>query len=151
MLYLQILINAFNVLFQDQKNIHLRNFYILLPALTCNFVEHILIAKGKLEKKNRDGGFFTDDGFSIGLIYILKTLQQISDFNSLNWYSSIKAQIKCEHDRIAVEKKKITGTTGKDEKLLQTLVLSEKRLNNFQIEFEILFYNISSAKIFFQN
>ena len=37
-----------------------------------------------------------------------------------------------------------------DEKLSQTLLLSEKKLAMFQQEFELLFYNISSAKIFFQ-
>jgi WASH complex subunit 7 len=128
----------------------LRNFFILVPALTVNYIEHILIAKDKLNKKNREGGVFTDDGFPMGLIYILKMLDQITDFNSLNWYTSIRTKIKGEQERIANEKTKITSTS-KDEKLLQTLLLSEKRLNTFQIEFELLFYNISSAKIFFQN
>lgn len=146
----QLLVKTFTPFFQNQKNSHLKNFFILVPALTINYIEHILIAKDKLNKKNREGGLFTDDGFPMGLIYILKMLDQITDFNSLNWYTSIRAKIKGEQERIASDKTKI-ASTSRDEKLLQTLLLSEKRLNTFQTEFELLFYNISSAKIFFQN
>lgn len=95
---------------------------------------------------------FTDDGFPMGLIYVLKLLDQITDFNSLNWYNSIKLKIKSERIKIEEQRKKIVPNTSQnDEKLLQTLLLSEKRLNAFQMEFELLFYNISSAKIFFQS
>lgn len=120
--------------------------------MTINYIEHILIAKDKLNKKNKEGVLFTDDGFPMGLIYILKLLDQITDFNSLNWYNSIKTKVKAEREKIVEQRAKLKPSNGNnDEKLLQTLVLSEKRLNAFQMEFELLFYNISSAKIFFQN
>lgn len=111
-----------------------------------------MIAKDKLNKKNKEGALFTDDGFSMGLIYVLKLLDQITDFNSLNWYNSIKMKVSVERERILQQRAKLKPSSGSnDEKLLQTLLLSEKRLNAFQMEFELLFYNISSAKIFFQN
>lgn len=123
-----------------------------MPALTINYIEYILIAKDKLNKKNKDGGVFTDDGFPMGLIYVLKLLDQVTHFNSLNWYNSIKAKINTERVKIDEQRAKLRPTAGSnDEKLLQTLLLSEKRLSAFQMEFELLFYNISSAKIFFQN
>ena len=28
---------------RDEKNMHLRNFYVIVPALTINFVEHSLL------------------------------------------------------------------------------------------------------------
>jgi len=31
-----------------------------------NFIEHSLIIKEKLNKKNREGSAFTDDGFAMG-------------------------------------------------------------------------------------
>lgn len=145
----QLLVNTFAPHFRNPKNAHLKNFYIIVPALTINYIEHILIAKDKLNKKNKEGALFTDDGFPMGLIYILKLLDQITDFNSLNWYNSIKTKVKDERSKIGQQRNKIMS--GGDEKLLQTLLLSEKRLNAFQMEFELLFYNISSAKIFFQN
>lgn len=84
----------------------------------------------------------------MGLIYVLKLLDQTSDFNSLNWYKAVKNKIKMERDKID-ETRKQTGYSN-DEKLSQTLLLTEKRLTLFQQEFDLLFYNISSAKIFFQ-
>lgn len=135
--------------FRNPKNDHLKNFYIIVPTLTINYIEHILIAKDKLNKKNKEGALFTDDGFPMGLIYILKLLDQITDFNSLNWCNSVRTKVSTERQKISEQRSKIA--TSNDEKLLQTLLLSEKRLNAFHMEFELLFYNISSAKIFFQN
>lgn len=120
-------------------------------ALTINYIEYILIAKDKLNKKNMEGASFTDDGFPMGVIYILKLLDQITDFNALNWYNSIKTKVRDERAKIEEDRRSKMKTAGSDDKLLQTLLLSEKRLNSFQMEFELLFYNMSSAKIFFQS
>lgn len=100
-----------------------------------------------------EGASFTDDGFPMGVIYILKLLDQITEFSALNWYNSIKQRVKVERAKIEDQRAKLRsgGSGNSDDKLLQTLLLAEKRLNSFQMEFELLFYNISSAKIFFQN
>lgn len=143
--------SSFVPFFKNPKNSHLKNFFIIVPALTINYIEYILMAKDKLNKKNKEGALFTDDGFPMGLIYVLKLLDQITHYNALNWYQSIKLKIKEERGKIDVQRSKIrSSSANNDEKLFQTLLLSEKRLNAFQMEFELLFYNISSAKIFFQ-
>lgn len=98
-----------------------------------------------------EGASFTDDGFPMGVIYILKLLDQITEFNALNWYHSIKTKVRDERAKIEEDRRSKLKTAGSDDKLLQTLLLSEKRLNSFQMEFELLFYNMSSAKIFFQS
>jgi hypothetical protein len=51
--------------FRSDQNAHLRNFYVIIPPLTLNFIEHIMKSKEKLMKK-KPGGFFCDDGFAIG-------------------------------------------------------------------------------------
>lgn len=56
--------------FRSAQNIHLKNFYIIIPPLSINFVDYILQGKDKLSKKKTSGGFFTDDGFAIGNIII---------------------------------------------------------------------------------
>ena len=33
---------------------------------TINFVENIIISKEKMNKKNKEGAAFTDDGFAMG-------------------------------------------------------------------------------------
>lgn len=58
--------NVFSSEFKDSKYMHLKNFYLIIPPLTINFVEHCLTCKDKLNKKNREGAAFTDDGFAIG-------------------------------------------------------------------------------------
>ena len=49
-----------------------------------NFIEHILAAKEKLTKKNKVGAAFTDDGFVMGVAFILKLLDQVRPGNFLN-------------------------------------------------------------------
>lgn len=67
--YFKLLVEVFAPVFRNPQNMHLRNFYVIVPALTINFVEHALIAKERLNKKNREGAAFTDDGFAMGKIF----------------------------------------------------------------------------------
>jgi len=60
-----MLVGVFAPEFRNPKNMHLRNFYIIMPPLTLNFVEHIINSKEKLNKKNKIGAPFTDDGFAM--------------------------------------------------------------------------------------
>jgi WASH complex subunit 7 len=60
---------------RSPKNSHLQTFFILVPALTINFVEHLLAAKDKLQR-GQLGAAFTDDGFAMGLAYLLNLLAQ---------------------------------------------------------------------------
>lgn len=47
------------------NNSHLHNFYIIIPSLTLNFIEHSINSKEKMYKKSK-GAMFTDDGFAVG-------------------------------------------------------------------------------------
>lgn len=117
--------------------------------MTLNFIEHMLTSKDKLTKKDQTGALFTDDGFAIGLAYILKLLDQISDLNSLHWFKTLRRKYMLELKELN-EKRGVQGATNDDEKLQQTFALTEKRITAFQQEFELLFYSLSSAKVFFQ-
>ena len=63
--------NVFGKQLHDEKHPHLKNFYLIIPPLTINYVDHMIAAKEKLNKNNFDGAAFTDDGLVMGKTYIL--------------------------------------------------------------------------------
>lgn len=133
-----------------------------MPPLTINYIEFIITAKEKMNKKTKQQGtLFTDDGFAIGLAYVLKLLNQTSEFNSLHWFKAVRRKYGQERERLLNDAKLSGGSDGGrqssslnqqsyDAKLQQTLALSEKRINMILQEFDLLYCNLSSAKIFFQ-
>lgn len=101
---------------------------MIVPPLTINFVEHMLSCKDRISKKNKNGAAFTDDGFAMGLAFIIKLLDQWSQFNSLHWFQSVRAKHGKEFQSLEVQKTKY-ATNKNDAKLQQTLALTEKRLH----------------------
>ena len=60
--------------------------FLIIPALTLSQVENVQKGKDALTHKNKNvGGFISDDGFSLGIAYLLKILNQTEKFASLNW------------------------------------------------------------------
>jgi WASH complex subunit 7 len=52
-----------------EKFSHLRHFFMIVPALTINYIDHIFVCRSRLEKQRGDadcGATFVDDGFSAG-------------------------------------------------------------------------------------
>jgi len=91
--YFEILVKVFAEGFRSEQNSHLRNFYVIIPPLTLNFIEHIMKCKEKLTKK-KPGGFFCDDGFAIGVAYVLKLLDQYKLFDSLHWWEEVHSKLE---------------------------------------------------------
>ncbi|XP_064632766.1 WASH complex subunit 4-like isoform X2 [Lineus longissimus] len=143
--YFKMLVDVFSPEFRNPKNMHLKNFFVILPPLTLNFVEHSISCKEKLNKKNKIGAAFTDDGFVMGVAFILKLLDQYHDFDSLHWFQSVRE--KYAKDKAGIQSPK---SNKGDDKLQQTMSLTLKRLDTYQQEFELLHYSLSSARIFFR-
>ncbi|KAL5260221.1 hypothetical protein ACHWQZ_G010367 [Mnemiopsis leidyi] len=143
--YFKMLVDVFTKSMRDPKNQHLKNFYMIIPPLTLNFVEQMMNGKEKINKKNKIGATFTDDGFSMGIAYILKLLDQYSAFDSLHWFQSVNAKFRSEEKAVKESKQREA-----DVKLDQTNSLTMKRLDQYRQEFELLYYSLSSARIFFR-
>ena len=146
--YFKLLVEVFSESFRNPKNMHLRYFFVMVPALTLNFVEHMMMSKEKLSKKGKDGASFTDDGFAMGMAYILKLLDQNYQYDSLHWFEVVKLHY-------AGEIRKVEASMGKvrrrDDEQAQTMILSKKKLEQYALEVELLFYSLSGARIFFRD
>ena len=145
--YFKILVNAFADEFRTNKNMHLRNFYIILPSLTLNYIEFMIGSKEKLNKKNNTGASFSDDGFAMGIAYILKLLDQYHDFDSLHWFQSVREKFIANKSTITSEQK----SQNNDDKLLQTQALTLQRYATYLREFDLLQFSLSSARILFRD
>ncbi|KAG8329873.1 hypothetical protein J6590_077175 [Homalodisca vitripennis] len=145
--YFKLLVDVFAPVLCDQKNSHLWNFHMIVPPLTINFCEHMITAKEKMSKKSKVGAAFTDDGFAMGVAYVLSVLNLNAEFDSLHWFQSIRDKYASELSNVTKQKQMVSK---EDEKLLQTLNLTAKRLEVYQQEFKLLYYSLSSARVFFQ-
>jgi WASH complex subunit 7 len=84
---------------------YLRIFHMIVPAMTINFVERSILAKETMNKNNRGKlAYFTDDGFAIGLAYILAILNQGDDFDSLHWFDTMNEKLR--NDEVELVKQK---------------------------------------------
>lgn len=146
--YFRLLVDVFAPTFRDPSNMHLRNFFVILPPLTLNYVEHAVACKERMSRKNKVGAAFTDDGFAMGVAYILKLLDQYQDFDSLHWFQSVSDKFNKDTAQVREEKKEAAGK--EDEKLQQAMSLTGKRLDTYRHEFDLLNYSLSSARIFFR-
>ncbi len=132
---------------------------MIVPPLTLNFIEHILLAKDKLFKKTKNLGneplVFTDDGFAIGIFlflfykkfvlcthyyvikgiaYTLKLLDQNKEFDSLHWFESVIKRYEEEQQSV------LAANKSKSKEDQQTTQLTLKKLRTQMMEFELLKY-----------
>ncbi|XP_056631164.1 WASH complex subunit 4 [Diorhabda sublineata] len=145
--YFQLLVKVFVPVLRNKSNLHLKYFFIIVPPLTINYIEYSLNCKDRLNKRNKTEYAFTDDGFALGLAYIIEILNQEEQVNGLHWFQSV--QKKINNDKIKI-KEQISDANNSDNKLRQTLLLTEKKLNAHEREFKLLYYGYNSARLFFQ-
>ena len=91
-------------------------------------------------KKNHEEGIWTDDGFAIGIAYLLKLLDQDQDFNSLNWFPSATEFYNQE-----------LAAKQRDQQNVKISQLTKTKLQNELSEFQLLNYSLTSARIFFKD
>ena len=66
------MVNVFGKQLGEEKHPHLKNFYLIIPALSVNYVEYMIAAKDKMAKNNFNGAAFTDDGLAMGALTFLR-------------------------------------------------------------------------------
>eukprot|EP00753_Platysulcus_tardus_P017866 PLAT6610.1.p1 GENE.PLAT6610.1~~PLAT6610.1.p1 ORF type:complete len:1231 (-),score=773.83 PLAT6610.1:251-3664(-) len=144
--YFKVLVDVFQSVMLDKENRHLRNFHMIVPALAINFNEATLTAKERMHKRSKEA-YFTDDGFSIGIAYILAILQQNKQFDSLHWWQSLKGKYAEERRAAEAGETKRGGRARRED--LETRELTLRRLQTQQREADLLFFSFGGARIFF--
>uniref|UniRef100_H2ZRK5 WASH complex subunit 4 n=1 Tax=Latimeria chalumnae TaxID=7897 RepID=H2ZRK5_LATCH len=146
--YFKMLVDVFAQEFRSPKNMHLRNFYIIVPPLTIKTASHSTNKYPYRDKANKLGKAHATEGLGTCVAYILKLLDQYQEFDSLHWFQSVKE--KYLKEKKAVVKQQSVQSSNQDEKLLQTMNLTQKRLEFYLQEFDLLHFSLSSARIFFR-
>jgi len=94
--YLRLLTKSFDGKLNAETHSHLKYFYQIIPTLMINYVESMLIAKEKLKKQKAAQAYLTDDGFAMGLAYLLHILQEQPSFKSLHWFDTVEIKFDSE-------------------------------------------------------
>jgi WASH complex subunit 7 len=162
--YFNILVNVFSQELQSDGNVHLKDFFLVVPALMISAIEAMLQAKDKLFKRSRTSAdsLFTDDGFVLGIAYLLKVLGQDKQFDSLHWFESARKHYRAEKARLEEGLDTDSNTSGLpglqiwSQKLasisdadVQNMQLAVKRVASYLMELELTDYNLTGARIFF--
>jgi WASH complex subunit 7 len=71
-----------------------------------NYGRYIGLAKDKLQlqSKRQVSGVFTEDGFALGVAYILAVLRQESRFKSLHWFDPVNMKLKADKESLDIQK-----------------------------------------------
>jgi len=176
--YFQVLVNVFKKVLTSGEHSHLDTFYALVPALCLSWVEASLKAKDRMFKKVRDQeAYYTDDGFAVGVAYVLAILDQGSKFDELHWFDAVALKLKADEalikknlaEREAKEKAREKARRGsvvdrvfgrkkeEDEapesiditRATSTMQLTARRCAATKQEYELLYFSIQGSRVFF--
>lgn len=162
--YFRILTGVFTEELQSIDNLHLKEFYLILPAMIMNAVEMMLQSKDKLFKRGRESSnaLFTDDGLVLGIAYILKVLDQDKHFDSLHWFESARRHFASEKNRVQDGLNMDTIESGLSglqvwsqkfaslsEEEVQNMRSVMKRMGGYLTEIELIEYNFTAARTLF--
>lgn len=94
--YLRVIAKRYQGKFTPDLFAKLQYFYMLIPPLTLDYIQSLLVAKEKLLKKNFKGGYISDDGFIIGLAYLAEIMNQSKSFEETLWFDEVKEKVSTE-------------------------------------------------------
>ena len=113
------------------------------------YIDHLVQGRDKITKKNNTDAFISDDGFALGVVFLMRILGVQDDFNSLNWFMSIEK--KLERDGLsAKERSAQVQKGGYSEESNFGEELSVKRLEALQREYSMLNFSITASSILFK-
>ncbi|XP_030379542.1 WASH complex subunit 4 [Scaptodrosophila lebanonensis] len=159
--YFKLLMQAFQPFFSNKNNYHLKNFFLITPSLIMNYIDHRVKEKLNIYKKDQPNCSLFEDGFAVGLVYILFMLNQVGEFHELAWHYTVTQQLNSErqkvreiftaaHNTADATNASVHAKDNEDEKLMQTVAITERHIKAYESEYNHLYASLSSAEIFFQ-
>ena len=108
--------------------------------MTMTYIDTAINARENLKKKNKmdEGAYFSDDGFMIGVCYLLKLFSADKKFDSLSWFPSVINYYK---------EKSIARKNDKNSQGVDTL--NERQITSYKEQFELQYFTYTSASILF--
>merc|ERR1712146_821462 len=175
--FFQLLVRVLKEVLMTGSHKHLDNFYLIVPAMLASYADNAIQGKDSMNKPQRGirEAHFTDDGFAMGVAYILAILNQGSKFDALHLQESLDDYIRAEEMKLAerqkVQENKIQKRQSavkkssswfsskpktvdaeafeEDEEFSQ-LVMNSKRIQSLKREFSLFFFTLTGSRIFFK-
>lgn len=169
--YLKVLVSVFQQVLMKGDQSHLESFYMIVPALSLSWVGASQQAKSNMYKSKE--GYYSDDGFAMGIAYIMAILKQSDKFDGLHWFESMRLKLDADAQKIAEMKaergarqqqqkqkqkqsrsifsRSVVETGSEDdEEEIYAIQQSESKLVATRREHDLLFFSLSGARIFFK-
>jgi len=134
---------------------HLEIFYMFVPCLTLTFIRNQVKAKERITKKNFKGGSVSDDGFILGVYYMLEILNQGNAFESIHWFEEVTEKVTEELDGMkhelakAKEMMKKNFESYQEQEIIETTMYYNIRTADLK-EFTLLQANAKSCRLLFK-
>lgn len=126
---------------------NLNTLHALAPPLTINFVDYVINCEERAASRSaaaRLGALVSDDGFALGLAFLLVVLpSQRDQFANLNWFAEVRA-------RLAAERTKARESLASGDSLKQTASLTVRRVARLEAEYAALDHCLNSALLVFR-
>eukprot|EP00494_Astrolonche_serrata_P024715 UN24975 len=144
--YFNALCNVFRQVSQAKEYDHLKNFVAIVPPMCLNYVKNIQHMKDRIGKKGgKSEASFTDDGFALGLAFMLKILDQMKQFDAYHWWEEVEQEMRRRKKELD---KNNSGRSAED---AETFTLSMKQLVALKREWDLLYYSFEASRVFFRN
>lgn len=133
---------------QDRRD-NMRLFFILVPALTINYIEHLISCRERVYSRSSSvkfGALLCDDGFSMGVAFLLRCLGQVEDFQQFDWFNLVRGRLS--ENKRGVERR--LEDSKYEEALRQTSSVTLRRLNRLETEYTALDYTLRSSLLLFE-
>ena len=103
-----------------------------------------------LREGSRQVAYFSDDGFMVGLAYILAILQQDAAFDTLHWFDTVDLKYRRDERELKQELAKVSNSR-KDEERRSEFQLKEMRVSRALLDYKLLLWTLNGSRIFFKD